>query len=49
MLWTVIGVLLLLWLVGVIGNIGGGLVHFLLVIALIVFIANTLMSRRRIS
>ncbi|HSX46703.1 MAG TPA: lmo0937 family membrane protein [Patescibacteria group bacterium] len=46
MLWTVIAILLVLWLVGVIGNIGGGLIHLLLVVALVVFIVNMLTGRR---
>jgi K+-transporting ATPase A subunit len=46
MLWTIVGILLLLWLFGFIGHIGGGLIHLLLVIALIVFIVNMLSGRR---
>jgi hypothetical protein len=32
--------LLVLWLLGVIGHVGGGLIHLLLVVALVVFIIN---------
>ncbi|MDB5178248.1 MAG: family rane protein [Patescibacteria group bacterium] len=46
MLYTIIGVLLVLWLIGLIGKIGGGLVHILLVIALIMFIYNMITGRR---
>ena len=46
MLWTIILVLLLLWVFGFIGKVGGGLIHLLLVIALIVFIFNMLTGRR---
>jgi hypothetical protein len=46
MLWTIIVILLVLWLLGFIGHIGGGLIHTLLVIALIVFIYNMVTSRR---
>jgi hypothetical protein len=46
MLWTVIAILVVLWLLGFIGNIGGGLIHLLLVIALIVFIYNMITGRR---
>ena len=35
MLWTILVILLVLWLVGFLGHIGGGLIHLLLVIALI--------------
>ena len=47
MLYTVIGILLLLWLLGLIGNVGGGLIHILLVVAVIVFIYNMITGRRR--
>lgn len=46
MLWTIIVILFVLWLLGFIGHIGGGLIHILLVIALIVFIFNMLSGRR---
>jgi hypothetical protein len=46
MLWTIIVILLVLWLLGFIGHIGGGLIHTLLVIALIIFIYNIVTSRR---
>lgn len=46
MLWTVIGILVILWFLGLLGHIGGGLIHLLLVIALVVFIVNMLTGRR---
>ncbi|GAC1371676.1 MAG: hypothetical protein NVSMB39_5660 [Candidatus Saccharimonadales bacterium] len=46
MIWTIIGILLVLWLLGLIGNIGGGLIHLLLVIAVIVFIYDLITKRR---
>lgn len=46
MLWTIIVLLLVLWLLGLIGNIGGGLIHLLLVVAVIVFLFNLLSGRR---
>jgi len=46
MLYTVVVVLLVLWLLGLIGHIGGGLIHLLLVVALIVFIYNMITGRR---
>ena len=45
-LWLVLVVLLALWLIGLIANIGGGLIHLLLVVAVIVLLYNLLMSRR---
>jgi hypothetical protein len=46
MVWTIIVVLFVLWLLGFVGEIGGNLVHLLLVIALVVFIFNMLTGRR---
>jgi hypothetical protein len=40
--------LLVLWLLGFIGHVGGGLIHLLLVIALIVFIINIVSGRRTV-
>lgn len=48
MLITIAIILAALWLLGFLGNIGGGLIHLLLVIALIVFIYNMIAGRRRI-
>jgi len=42
MLETLIVVLIVLWLLGFSFNVGGGLIHTLLVIALIVFIIRML-------
>ncbi len=42
MLWTIIVILLILWLLGFSFNLGGNLIHTLLVIALIVFIVRML-------
>ncbi|MHB1342169.1 MAG: lmo0937 family membrane protein [Coriobacteriia bacterium] len=46
MLWTIFVVLVVLWLLGFSFNIGGGLIHALLVIALVVFVYNLLTGRR---
>lgn len=40
--WTIIAILVILWLLGFSFNVGGSLIHALLVIALIVFIARML-------
>lgn len=48
MLYTIVVVLLILWLLGFIGHIGGGIIHLLLVIALIVFIYNLMVGRRKV-
>ena len=46
MLWTIIVVLLILWLLGFSMHVGGALIHALLVIALIVLLFNFLSGRR---
>lgn len=46
MLWTVLVVLLILWLLGFSLHIGGGLIHLLLVVGLVVLIINLLSGRR---
>lgn len=47
MLWTLIGLLILFWLLGFIFEIGGAIIHVLLVIALIVFIWNMVSGRKK--
>jgi Family of unknown function (DUF5670) len=46
MLWTIFVILVVLWLLGFSFNIGGGLIHALLVIALIVLVYNLVTGRR---
>jgi hypothetical protein len=46
MLWTLVAVLLILWLLGFSLSIGGGLIHLLLVIALVVVVINLFSGRR---
>ena len=46
MLWTLVAVFLILWLLGFSLSIGGGLIHVLLVIALILIVVNLLSGRR---
>lgn len=46
MLWTIVGVLLVLWLLGFALHLGGGLIHLLLVVAVIVIIYNLIAGRR---
>ena len=48
MLWTIIAVLLVLWLLGFTMSIGGSLIHLLLVVALVVFVINLLNNRRSV-
>jgi len=46
MLWTIIGVLVVLWLLGFSLNVGGGLIHALIVIALVLLVFNLITGRR---
>jgi hypothetical protein len=47
MLWTIFVILVILWLLGfVTGNTFGGLVHLLIVIAVIVLVIQLLQGRR---
>ena len=46
MLWTIFVIILILWLLGFTLHLGGGLIHILLVIALIVLIYNLITGRR---
>jgi uncharacterized protein DUF5670 len=47
MLWTIAGILVILWLLGLITSYTlGGLIHILLVVALVVIVVNLLQGRR---
>ena len=46
MLWTIFVIILILWVLGFSFHIAGGLIHLLLVVALIVLIFNLLSGRR---
>lgn len=48
MLWTIAAILVVLWLLGFATNVVGGLIHILLVIAVIVIIAQFLSGRRAV-
>jgi hypothetical protein len=47
MLYTVVVILVILWLLGLITHIAGSLIHLLLVIALVVLIFNLISGRKR--
>jgi hypothetical protein len=46
MLWTIFVILVVLWLLGFSFHIAGGLIHILLVVAVIVLIINLISGRR---
>ena len=45
-LWAVIVVLVVLWLLGLVVNIGGGFIHLLLIVALIVLLYKLFVGSR---
>ncbi len=46
MLWTIIVILLILWLLGFSFHIAGSLIHLLLVVAVVVLVINLVTGRR---
>lgn len=46
MLYTIVVVLIVLWLIGFLAHVGGGLIHMLLLIAGIVFVFQLMTGRR---
>ena len=49
MLYTIVGILIVLWLLGFSMHVGGGLIHALLVIAVVVLVYNFLRGRRSLT
>ncbi|MCB2360941.1 lmo0937 family membrane protein [Clostridium estertheticum] len=47
LLRTIVGIMIVLWLLGFVLNIGGGMIHTLLVIAVIIFVFDLIGGRRR--
>jgi hypothetical protein len=48
MLWTIFAILVILWLLGWGFHVAGGLIHLLLVIALVVAVINLVSGRRTV-
>lgn len=48
MLWTLVAVFLILWLLGFSMSIGGGFIHILLVVAVILVVVNLISGRRAV-
>ena len=47
MLWTIVAILLVLWLLGLVSSYTmGGLIHILLVVAIVVVILNLIQGRK---
>jgi Family of unknown function (DUF5670) len=47
-LWTIIVILFVLWLLGFLLHFGGGLIHIILVIAVILIVYNLLTGRKAV-
>ncbi len=45
LLWTIIAVLVVLWLLGFVLHFGGSLIHLVLVVAVILLVVNILTGR----
>ncbi|MGA2570891.1 MAG: lmo0937 family membrane protein [Terracidiphilus sp.] len=48
MLWAIFVIVLVLWLLGFSFHIAGGLIHLLLVVALIILVFNLVSGRRTV-
>jgi hypothetical protein len=46
MLWTIVVLLLVLWVLGFAMHVAGGLIHILLVVALVIIVLRLLTGRR---
>jgi hypothetical protein len=46
MLWTIVAILLILWLLGFTFHIAGGIIHILLVVALVVGLIQLFTGKR---
>ncbi len=47
-LWLVVAVIVALWLIGLVANIAGNLIHLLLLVALAVLVYNLIAGRRAV-
>jgi hypothetical protein len=45
-IWALVVLLFVFWLIGLVAHVGGGLIHLLLVIAIVVAAFNLLTGRR---
>jgi hypothetical protein len=46
MLWTLVGLLIILWILGLAFKIAAGFIHILLVVAVVLAIVNLISGRR---
>ena len=47
-LWWIIAIIVIFWVLGMVGSIGGSLIHLLLVVALLLLIYNLVTGRRAV-
>ncbi|MCP3033559.1 lmo0937 family membrane protein [Halobacillus sp. A1] len=47
MLWTIIGIILAIWLIGLVLDIAGGLINLLLIAAVIIIIYKVVKGRKK--
>lgn len=47
-LWAILVIILVVWLIGLLADIAGGLIHLLLIVALAILIYNLLTGRRAV-
>jgi hypothetical protein len=47
-LWFILVVILLVWLIGLLADFAGGLIHLLLIVALAILIYNLVTGRRTV-
>jgi hypothetical protein len=48
LLYTIVSILFVLWLVGLLMNFGGGLIHVLLVLAVVILVYQLVTGRRAV-
>ena len=48
MLWTILVILLVIWLIGFAANVAGSLIHIILVLAAVVLVIQLLTGRRSV-
>lgn len=48
MLWTIIIILVVLWLLGLLAEIGGALINLILVAAIVLFVWRLISGRRQV-
>jgi hypothetical protein len=49
MLWTIVAILLMLWLLGFSFHVAGSMIHVLLLVAALVLVANLLAASRTVA